>query len=92
VAIQILKEEGIHILTDSEITLCELRSDGKNIIYLQQKGENIQLETEGALFAALGRVPNVGGMELEQAGVEYDAKGIKTNCPDEVHAYRFFSG
>jgi pyruvate/2-oxoglutarate dehydrogenase complex dihydrolipoamide dehydrogenase (E3) component len=79
VAIQTLKEEGIHILTDSEITLCELRADGKNIIYIEQKGEETQLETEGALFAALGRVPNVGGMELEQAGVEYDAKGIKTN-------------
>ena len=31
------------------------------------------------LFAALGRTPNVGGMDLELAGVAYDANGVKTN-------------
>lgn len=79
IAVEILKEEGIRILTDSHITLCELRADGRNIIYIEQRGKKDKLETEAVLFAALGRVPNVGGMDLELAGVEYDTGGIKTN-------------
>jgi pyruvate/2-oxoglutarate dehydrogenase complex dihydrolipoamide dehydrogenase (E3) component len=79
VAVEILKEEGIHILTDSHITSCALRADGRNIVYIEREGKHDKLETEARLFAALGRVPNVGGMDLELAGVEYDARGIKTN-------------
>ena len=78
-AVDTLKEEGIEILTDSEITSCSLREDGQSTIYLQQRGEEKVLETEALLFAALGRTPNVDGMELERAGVEYDPRGIKTN-------------
>lgn len=79
IAVEVLEEEGIRILTNSHITLCELRADGRNIIYIEHKGKKDKLETEAVLFAALGRVPNVGGMDLEQAEVEYDARGIKTN-------------
>lgn len=79
IAVRVLEEEGIRILTDSHITLCELRADRRNTIYIEQRGEKDKLETEAVLFAALGRVPNVGGMDLELAGVEYDARGIKTN-------------
>jgi len=79
VAVEVLKEGGIHILTDSHITSCALRADGRNIVYIEREGKQDKLETEAVLFAALGRVPNVGGMDLELAGVEYDARGIKTD-------------
>lgn len=79
VAIGVLKQEGIRIHTDSHITLCELREDGTNVVHVEQKGSKNRIDTEAVLFAALGRTPNVGSMDLEQAGVAHDANGVKTN-------------
>ena len=79
-AVAILKEKGIRIITDSHVTHCELRGDGHNVIYIERRDGKGQLEIAGRLFAAMGRVPNVAGLELENAGVEYDERrGIKTN-------------
>ena len=31
------------------------------------------------VLVAVGRVPNVENLDLENAGVEYDSKGVKVN-------------
>ena len=77
-ATEMLEHEGIQIMTDSEVTSCQQLEQGKIKINLVQKGESQVLYAE-TIFAALGRVPNIGGLDLERAGVTYNDRGIKTN-------------
>jgi pyruvate/2-oxoglutarate dehydrogenase complex dihydrolipoamide dehydrogenase (E3) component len=78
-AIAALKEDGIRTVNNAEVASCELRADGRNVVYMEQLGEKAELETDAVLFAAMGRVPNTEGLDLEMAGVKYDRRGIKTN-------------
>jgi pyruvate/2-oxoglutarate dehydrogenase complex dihydrolipoamide dehydrogenase (E3) component len=78
-AIAALKEDGIRTVNNAEVSSCELRADGRNVVYMEQLGEMAELETDAVLFAAMGRVPNTEGLDLEMAAVEYDRRGIKTN-------------
>ena len=76
---EIFKREGIHMYTSAEINACETLDVGKTCIYLQQEDGN-KVVTAEAIFVALGRNPNVSGMDLEKAGIEYDTtNGILTN-------------
>ena len=76
---EIFKREGLHFFTDAEINSCEALADNKTRINLQQADGN-KIVTAEAIFVALGRNPNVSGMDLKQAGIEYDAMtGIQTN-------------
>ena len=70
-----LKEEGIDILTN---TSAEHVSKPDDVYHMQCSSENdsnIELEAD-ALLVAVGRSPNVEGMGLDKAGVEYGKKGI----------------
>jgi len=69
-----LEEEGLRVRT------------GAKARRVSREGEVTRLETEGgetleaeALLVAAGRVPNTEGLGLEEAGVEFDRKGIKVN-------------
>jgi pyruvate/2-oxoglutarate dehydrogenase complex dihydrolipoamide dehydrogenase (E3) component len=79
-AIAALEQDGIRILANSLVTGCSLREDQTNLIFLEQDGQERQIETDAMLFASLGRVPNVAGLDLQRAGIEYDERrGIATN-------------
>ena len=73
-----LEEDGIRIVTDSEVTNCIQNTDGQIKLVLDQKGVSRDLIAE-QIFVALGRTPNITGLDLEKAGVEYSEYGIKTN-------------
>lgn len=73
-----LEEDGVRIITNSEVTNCIQNSDGQIKLVLDQDGELKDLFAE-QIFVALGRVPNINGLQLEKAGVEYLPYGIKTN-------------
>lgn len=77
-ATELLQREGIQILTNAEVTTCQQLELGRIKINLAQAGEPRELYAEN-IFAALGRVPNIGGLDLERAGVTYNDRGIKTN-------------
>lgn len=77
-ASQVLKREGIRILTGSEITNCRQLGEKEIQISLDQQGQMIDLLAE-EIFVALGRTPNVTGLQLEKAGVDYSSSGIQTN-------------
>ena len=78
-ATKALEEDGVRIITNSEITNCVQNSDGQIKLVLNQNGEAKDLFAE-QIFVALGREPNIQGLELEKAGVEFSAYGIKTNA------------
>ncbi len=75
---EILKAEGIHIHTCTEITRVE-QARGLKKIYARCATGDRPIDTE-ELMAATGRSPNVEGLGLEGAGVEYHAReGIKVD-------------
>jgi len=69
----------MHLYMNAEIDVCEALEDGRTQIYIGQE-DGSKTITARALFVALGRAPNVAGLGLEEAGVEYDdGHGIQTN-------------
>ena len=76
---RILSEEGIQFLLQAQTLNVQGRSgDGVSLTVSTPSGEQ---EIEGSdIHAAAGRVPNTGGIGLEEAGVELDARGyIRVN-------------
>lgn len=72
-----LINEGIHIYTSHKAIKA---SEDDNGVKLSLDGPNGPLELTGdQILLALGRVPNVMGLDLEKAGINYDRRGIKVN-------------
>lgn len=68
-----LARRGIMFFMQSAVT--EM-SEGR--VTFERKGKSQTVEAD-TILVATGRRPNVEGLGLEVAGVEYDAKGIKTD-------------
>ena len=97
--IQTLWAEGVTILTETQTT--DFTQQGDTIVASieDKKGER-QIEAESVLVS-VGRRPNLDGLALEKAGVEFDSKGIKVDshlkttakniyaCGDVVPPYLF---
>ena len=67
---KILEHKGIQIYTGSSVKqFCE------DEILIERRGEEISLKTE-LVVIAVGRVPAVQGLGLEECGVDYDETGI----------------
>jgi pyruvate/2-oxoglutarate dehydrogenase complex dihydrolipoamide dehydrogenase (E3) component len=67
------REEGIDVVTHAAL-LDARRSGRKKIVrYLHEGREREAVADE--IFYALGRAPNIAGLELEKAGVEYGPGG-----------------
>jgi pyruvate/2-oxoglutarate dehydrogenase complex dihydrolipoamide dehydrogenase (E3) component len=80
IAIEALREDGIRLINHANCTACGTEAEGVNTVFAEHEGEKRTLRTRGTLFASMGRVPNVQGLQLESAGVEYDENhGIQTN-------------
>jgi pyruvate/2-oxoglutarate dehydrogenase complex dihydrolipoamide dehydrogenase (E3) component len=91
---QILVKEGMEIYTCAEVK--EIRkNEGKIIVKAQCQNARRKAEVEGEtkpdaagvwdiegdqLLVAIGRRPNVEGLNLEAAGVQYERKGIKVDA------------
>jgi len=66
------RAEGIAVETHASVQRVSLRDDGMKVVhYLQDGAEKTVAAHE--IFYALGRVPNVAGLDLEAAGVDYHA-------------------
>ena len=73
----LLEKEGIEFFIKAKAQKAE--KNGKLIkLTVEHEGKNIILEAE-SLLVATGRQPNLEGLELEKAGVEYAPQGIKVN-------------
>ena len=75
--VPMMKKKGIGIFTSSIVTKIERRDERLVLTASSAKGE-IQIEADQILMA-VGRQPAVDGLKLENAGVVYDRKGIKTD-------------
>jgi pyruvate/2-oxoglutarate dehydrogenase complex dihydrolipoamide dehydrogenase (E3) component len=66
------REEGIDVQTRTTLLRAFAR-DGKKVVEYTAGGHTREAVAD-EIFSALGRVPNVAGLDLEKAGVAYDAK------------------
>lgn len=69
-----LRGDGIQILTDARIDSVRQGGAGKTI-RVTRGGESFEI-TASHLLVAAGRAPNVEGLGLEEAGVEFEKKGV----------------
>jgi pyruvate/2-oxoglutarate dehydrogenase complex dihydrolipoamide dehydrogenase (E3) component len=97
---QKLIDEGVDIL--SEHTPLSVKTEGESIVLTvkDKNGESKELKAD-ALFVSTGRTPNLSGLKLENAGVDYNKKGVVVNkkmqttssniyaCGDIVPPYQF---
>jgi len=68
---QALRDEGIRVETGAQVVRVERSAAGKRVTYAQGGAEE-HVDSEEILYA-LGRLPNVAGLDLEAAGVRYHA-------------------
>jgi pyruvate/2-oxoglutarate dehydrogenase complex dihydrolipoamide dehydrogenase (E3) component len=69
--------EGIRVITEAQIHRAERDPFGKAVMF-ECHGE-LQKVVGDEILVAVGRAPNLEGMGLEAAGVEFDAKGVRVN-------------
>jgi pyruvate/2-oxoglutarate dehydrogenase complex dihydrolipoamide dehydrogenase (E3) component len=91
-----IEKEGVQLITEAEV----LGFTNKNTLRYRKDNEERNVVAD-YFFVATGRSPNVNGMNLENAGVEYSPKGIASNeylqtsashiyaCGDVTTPYKF---
>ena len=77
VVLEALKNEGVTVDLCAATSAVRRASGGVEVEYACD-GETCVVQAEKMLVAA-GRSPNVDGLKLENCGVEYDRKGVKTD-------------
>ena len=95
-----LTGEGINILTGTEAVACSADATGISLT-IRDHSRRTSVLRAATLLVAAGRTPNVGGLDLEAAGVEYSKQGIRTDrslrttasniyaCGDVLGSYKF---
>ncbi len=85
----VLKHEGIDIITNARFVKAGRHGD-KKVVAARQGDRTLSFEADEMLLA-LGRRPNVDGLNLEAAGVQYDKKGIKVDDHLQTSASTIFA-
>jgi pyruvate/2-oxoglutarate dehydrogenase complex dihydrolipoamide dehydrogenase (E3) component len=74
-----LRREGVEILDSSRATKVERREGKKVVTVSSSAGEPTREIAVDEILVATGRRPNIEGLNLEGAGVEFTEKGITTD-------------
>ncbi len=75
---KILKKEGLEIFTKTKAVKVHKNESGAKIVTCEANGKTFEIESD-EILVAVGRQPNIDGLDLEKAGVEFDKKQIKTD-------------
>ena len=76
---EVFREEGIDVRLNTSVLRVEQTDGGRRRVVVEQSGEERVIEGD-ELLVGTGRAPNVDGLGLAEAGVEYDTKrGIHVN-------------
>lgn len=73
----VLESEGVEIVTNARFI--KAGRDGTKKVVTAKRGDSLLQYEADEIVLALGRQPNVDGMNLEAAGIEFDGKGIKVD-------------
>ncbi len=74
----ILQGEGIAIHTGTKAVRAKA-APGRKVLYCQEGERELRFEAD-EILVAVGRVPNVDGLNLEAAGVAYGPKGVQVDA------------
>lgn len=96
---KILSEEGVRCITSAKVI--KVQNTQKSVEVSVERGSSRETIEVATLLVSIGRSPNVAGLRLEDAGVNYSRRGIEVNrylqtsspniyaCGDVVGPYRF---
>lgn len=73
----VLRSEGVNLVVNAQVQRVEVQGQEK-VIHYTAVGLEKETVVDGILVA-VGRQPNIQGLNLEAAGVKSDSKGIKVN-------------
>ena len=73
-----LIKDGLTLYTGEKAVKFTKTGDANTVVLENKQGVKKEISAE-SILVAVGRSPNVHGLDLEKAGVEYDAKGLKVN-------------
>jgi pyruvate/2-oxoglutarate dehydrogenase complex dihydrolipoamide dehydrogenase (E3) component len=85
----LLRAEDIEILLNAKAVQVS-KNGATKIVTVEQNGARRDIETDEILVAT-GRLPNVEGLNLEAAGVEYDRRAVKTDDYLRATARRIYA-
>jgi pyruvate/2-oxoglutarate dehydrogenase complex dihydrolipoamide dehydrogenase (E3) component len=87
---EVLRQEGVELHTGTRIEEIAATPAGVQVIF-RHEGELLTREA-GYLFNALGRSPNLAGLDLEAAGIEVADGGIRVNAWQQTTNERVYAG
>ncbi|MSU04597.1 MAG: dihydrolipoyl dehydrogenase [Pedosphaera sp.] len=85
----VLRREGMRVFTDTKLTGAT-RHNGLKVIHFEHEGQMESVAAEEILFA-LGRVPNVQNLALDQAGITCGQRGISVTTEMRTNVPHVFS-
>ena len=74
----LLQTEGLKILTKSKAVKFHKNKKGEKVVTIEKDGKTEEIVCD-EILAAVGRKPNIKGLDLEKAGVKFDEKKIETD-------------
>ncbi len=75
---KLLTDEGIEFLTNHKAVKARKTDEGSKVLTVEGDGKTLEIEAD-EILVAVGRQPNLDGLGLEKAGVEFNEKQIHTN-------------
>lgn len=75
---KLLIEEGLKILTKTKAVKVNIGTNGSKIVTVESNANTYEIEAD-EILVAVGRQPNISGLNLEKANVEFNKKQILTN-------------
>lgn len=85
-----LRGEDIEILLETKAVRARKDANGEKILVVESGGREFEIAA-AEILVAVGRQPNIEGLNLEKAGVEYDKKQIKTDGNLRTSAKNIFA-
>ncbi len=73
-----LDDDGIDVHTSSTVSSVNRSGDCFETVYMDANGQEHAIQSQ-QVMAAVGRVPNVIGLDLKAAGISHDRTGIAVN-------------
>jgi pyruvate/2-oxoglutarate dehydrogenase complex dihydrolipoamide dehydrogenase (E3) component len=77
-AMELLKEEGVVFHLNTSVERTRDLGDERAVTIRNEKGETVDLRAE-RILVALGRTPDVEGLNLEDIGVKTNEKGVEVD-------------
>jgi len=74
----LLLAEGLDLRLGADATAVEVPPSGRKVVVASVDGEEARFEAD-EIFVGAGRVPNVEGLGLAEAGIEVGPRGIQTD-------------